>query len=1305
MIKIVKYLAIFVVVFLTYISCGGGGGGAGDSSASNSGTSLTGAPFSNAVVLIKNANGDKIVTSEDNVRTDSNGNFNISEDLLSGNGPYFLRATKIMAPDYTSVHLYSLFTSSMLSKGIKITPISSMIASIALPEGKSLEDGFTEYGQDFNVTEDNLNSAVDVSFKLLKPLLESRGITSENSDFLVSGEIEADGTGLDGLCEVVDFKTSADKISITPKSKSLKEEVEMIEFAPSVEGVKKLEESGGNPVSTLSEATKNEQPKVLIFSKVSSYGEGKSWGGYIGSIIIVNGSSDTIDGWRVDFSSESIKINNQWNAESVVDDKTPENGHSFLNLTWNRMINKTRSIGFGASGTFSDDIIGKIKDATLNGKPILVKYMIDGKEVYPESKKNKDSFLPKIKNDDGAGIDKTILKETKEDQNESKEKIETIIKDEDAKKAIKDTDNIKYVLNMKRFGQTDGDFGVALRISNADSYFKKFIKISIKKPLGMEMSPEQGCYGDGKCVLEVLDDRLLITLVPWSGNFKGLINFSFRSNGFMVDNVGTALAYNSKAGEDSIPVKVAYENAITKEQFEKYKKDMVTIVKKERKEKLAKKVVKKVPKEKKELEDKIKPKEKIRDFDGRHFSVGYLATWSLTRIEDNNASATKAANKVPGYNYIIVAFARPELTATMSGINNIDKFKGGFKRFIKILQARGTKVLIAVGGINYGNWTSLANEYDKPIADTTHMLALKNLVDEYGFDGLDVDYEKNGINADEYAKTIIAMKRVALDRGILLTLAAWSTGSDCTGSMVGQYGCTQDEISFWGNRAGREKTTFALLQSKYDFNVSAEIDMINIMSYDGQTNRFDPVHLHKSYREIYTGPLGLGLETATEGWKGAELTVFHDDAKKCGSTSMLKGNSYSTAVDPEASYSMERFAKYLKDVDKGHNGFMLWHTTKTTTNITCSKAAGPSQIFAGIEKLLFGVDISADLISKSTDGNVKGIVELVKTESKKDLIDEIVKETKRLPMPLNIDYGQIENDIINKDANLPSIIKSIKTFRDFDHSSWPIKDGLPNFEVDATNLPPNVQRVKRILTEDKWNYLFPLANVTYSGTKTEVVKNIDGPTYTYKNFLNAASFYPAFCSEAWEENGDLITNSNKLDIICKKELSTMFAHFAQEVGAHDNVYEGINDKGEQLPREQGGVLYDEAIAQNPKLIKYERIPQWRQGLYHVTEAGCKYYAGVDVKLMNGEELTDEYKTRAENETGCLYQTCNMFECGDPKTSRYFGRGAKQLSYNYNYIPFSIVLTVKSDSFIFSKSFKDCSKICPKTSTSTSSLKS
>ncbi len=123
--------------------------------------------------------------------------------------------------------------------------------------------------------------------------------------------------------------------------------------------------------------------------------------------------------------------------------------------------------------------------------------------------------------------------------------------------------------------------------------------------------------------------------------------------------------------------------------------------------------------------------------------------------------------------------------------------------------------------------------------------------------------------------------------------------------------------------------------------------------------------------------------------------------------------------------------------------------------------------------------------------------------------------------------------------------------------------------------------------------------------------------YSYQKLLQSVAKFSGFCAN-YEDGRDS-------DDICRKSLATMFAHFTQETGGHD---------------------------------ANAGIEQWRQALVYVREAGC-----------------------SENSVGCNYNaecTPSMWQgktwpCGkndQDQYLKYFGRGAKQLSYNYNYGPFS-----------------------------------
>ncbi|PJE80067.1 Chitin-binding protein CbpD [invertebrate metagenome] len=160
-----------------------------------------------------------------------------------------------------------------------------------------------------------------------------------------------------------------------------------------------------------------------------------------------------------------------------------------------------------------------------------------------------------------------------------------------------------------------------------------------------------------------------------------------------------------------------------------------------------------------------------------------------------------------------------------------------------------------------------------------------------------------------------------------------------------------------------------------------------------------------------------------------------------------------------------------------------------------------------------------------------------------------------------------------------------------------------------------------------------LVNAIYPGAHTnpENVRRVEGiisssswdylfpkrtSEYTYRHFLQAIGKFPAFCA--------IYKDGRDSDRICRRSLSTLFSHFTQETGGYN---------------------------------KQDNVPLWRQGLVHVREMGWS------------EDMKGGYNSEC-NPTVWQGQTwpCGTFPDGEFKS--YFGRGAKQLSYNYNYGPFS-----------------------------------
>jgi chitodextrinase len=126
--------------------------------------------------------------------------------------------------------------------------------------------------------------------------------------------------------------------------------------------------------------------------------------------------------------------------------------------------------------------------------------------------------------------------------------------------------------------------------------------------------------------------------------------------------------------------------------------------------------------------------------------------------------------------------------------------------------------------------------------------------------------------------------------------------------------------------------------------------------------------------------------------------------------------------------------------------------------------------------------------------------------------------------------------------------------------------------------------------------------------------------YSYVRFLKAVGKFPAFCAD--------YNDGRDADAICRKSLATMFAHFTQETGGHTNWWEE---------------------------------EEWRQGLHYIREMGW------NEDMANGYGICDPDSWQAKT------WPCSVYPEGHENAGQYksyFGRGAKQLSYNYNYGSFS-----------------------------------
>ncbi|WP_318500289.1 chitinase [Photobacterium leiognathi] len=139
-------------------------------------------------------------------------------------------------------------------------------------------------------------------------------------------------------------------------------------------------------------------------------------------------------------------------------------------------------------------------------------------------------------------------------------------------------------------------------------------------------------------------------------------------------------------------------------------------------------------------------------------------------------------------------------------------------------------------------------------------------------------------------------------------------------------------------------------------------------------------------------------------------------------------------------------------------------------------------------------------------------------------------------------------------------------------------------------------------------------------TEWNFLTQMAAPEYTYTRFLRAIGKFPAFCGD--------YTDGRDADRICKTSIVTAFAHFSQETGGH---------------------ISKDNYSDNPLALE-----EWQQALVHVREMGWS-------------------EGQAGYTTGCGQNDWQnkRWPCSDGQG--YFGRGAKQLSYHFNYGAFSEVM--------------------------------
>ncbi|WP_233526240.1 chitinase [Actinomadura spongiicola] len=160
----------------------------------------------------------------------------------------------------------------------------------------------------------------------------------------------------------------------------------------------------------------------------------------------------------------------------------------------------------------------------------------------------------------------------------------------------------------------------------------------------------------------------------------------------------------------------------------------------------------------------------------KHFLTGYWHDFV-------NAAREIKLSQVPDeYDVVAVAFGEstsrhgevsfrvdPELAKAVGGYTDEQ-----FKADIKALQAKGKKVILSVGGEKGAIWVGNAN------AATLFTNSMYGLINEWGFDGVDIDLE-NGISAQYMGQALRAL-HAKVGNDMIITMAPQTVDMQNTGA-------------------------------------------------------------------------------------------------------------------------------------------------------------------------------------------------------------------------------------------------------------------------------------------------------------------------------------------------------------------------------------------------------------------------------------------------------------------------------------------------------------------------------------------
>lgn len=297
-------------------------------------------------------------------------------------------------------------------------------------------------------------------------------------------------------------------------------------------------------------------------------------------------------------------------------------------------------------------------------------------------------------------------------------------------------------------------------------------------------------------------------------------------------------------------------------------------------------------------EDASSPSESLSGSDFK--VVGYFPEWKPQKEKEIQYK------KLTHINY---SFAIPNSDGTIKALADPDLAK----KVIKNAHSAGTKVFIAVGGWEY-NGTPLeatfvaatdSDEKCKKLANS-----ILSLVDEYGFDGVDMDWEHprtDGDSKNQYANLLKYLREGLTKRDKLLSSAVLA-GVNAEGNIL------------WDSAGHTDEAL-------------ASVDWVNVMAYDGGDGdrhssldfAINSANYWRKTRNLPASKVVLGVP-----FYGRPSWASYEDILKADGDAYKK--DIATIDGKEAHYNgIETIKKKTKWALENTSGIMIWEISQDTT--------------------------------------------------------------------------------------------------------------------------------------------------------------------------------------------------------------------------------------------------------------------------------------------------------------------------------------------------------------------------------------